>query len=59
MQAKKKYQRPKTDVINLGPVTPLLTMSIGETTNINVITVESYDAEDALIKEDPFEFDWE
>ena len=56
---KKKYIRPLTESLSPDPSISILALSVGETTNINVHSDESQSAEDALTKEDPFEFDWE
>ena len=56
---KKSYHRPQLYEYNAGPEQPLLALSIGENTEIGVIPDESQDAENALVKETPFDFEWD
>ena len=55
---KKKYIQPDLFIVECSPELPLLTAS-NYTQQVNVYSNETVDAEDALVKENAFDFSWE
>ena len=55
---KKIYKQPFIRSHALSPRGSLLALSVGKTSDVGVYTGESHDAGEALVKENPFDYEW-